>query len=93
MDRRLKNLGKCQVFIIVHIRHQNIQKSISIWKVQNDKTSKDVLNNDSIRGEITDNQTKNNPESTEFKGNHFVECYAILNNTCVAKAKINVIIK
>ncbi|MCK5460921.1 hypothetical protein KAI58_02960 [Candidatus Gracilibacteria bacterium] len=54
------------------------------WKVKNDNSSM------SPRGEITDNQTKNNPESTEFKGNHYVECYAILNNVCVIKAKQNV---
>lgn len=54
------------------------------WKVRNDD------NSENPRGEITDNQTKNNPETTEFKGNHYVECYAILNNICVAKAKQNV---
>lgn len=56
------------------------------WKVKNDDNSIEP------RGEITDNQTKNNPESTEFRGNHCVECYAILNNVCVAKAKQNVVL-
>lgn len=51
------------------------------WKVKNDNSSKDP------RGEITDHQTRNDPESTRYKGSHFVECYAILNNTCVAKAR------
>jgi len=60
------------------------QVNLFKWKVRNDD------NSENPRGEITDNQTKNNPETTEFKGNHYVECYAILNNTCVAKAKQNV---
>ena len=69
---------------------KDIQKNTSMWKVQNDKTSKDVLNNNSIRGEITENHTLNNPESTAYSGNHYVECFAIKNNVCVARAKINV---
>jgi hypothetical protein len=54
------------------------------WKVKNDNSSKEP------RGEITDYQTRNDPENTKYSGNHFVECYAILNNTCVAKARQNV---
>ncbi|PID87564.1 hypothetical protein CSB07_01195 [Candidatus Gracilibacteria bacterium] len=54
------------------------------WKVRNDDNCGEP------RGEITDNQTLNYPESTAYGGNHYVECYAILNNTCVAKAKQNV---
>jgi len=54
------------------------------WKVKNDDNSREP------RGEITDNQTKNNSENTEFRGSHYVECYAILNNVCVAKARQNV---
>lgn len=54
------------------------------WKVKNDDSSSEP------RGEITDNQTKNDPENTKFKGNHYVECYAILNNICVSKARQNV---
>jgi len=52
------------------------------WKVKNSNTC------DQPRGEITLNQTKNNPESTEYSGNHYVECYAIKNNTCIAKSKV-----
>ena len=54
------------------------------WKVRNDRKSEQP------RGEITNNQTLNNPESTAFHGNHYVECYAILNNVCVAKARRDV---
>jgi len=53
------------------------------WKVKNDDNSREP------RGEITDHQTKNDPENTKFQGNHYVECYAILNNVCVTKPTQN----
>lgn len=56
------------------------------WKVKNDNASPQP------RGEITDNQTKNYIEETVFPGKHYVECYAIKNNICIAKARQNVII-
>jgi Adenylyl/Guanylyl and SMODS C-terminal sensor domain len=54
------------------------------WKVKNDNSCKEP------RGEITDHHTLRQPEESKFKGNHFVACYAILNNVCVAKARQNV---
>lgn len=57
------------------------------WKVKNDN---DCLES---RGDITDNNTRNDPENTAYIGNHYVECYAILENICVAKAKQNVTIE
>jgi hypothetical protein len=57
------------------------------WKVKNDN------NSEQPRGEITDTQTHNDPEHTQYIGNHYVECYAILNNICVAKARQNVILE
>lgn len=57
------------------------------WKVRNSDDSGQP------RGEITDNKTKNNPESTQFIGKHYVECNAIKNNVCIARHRRNVIIK
>jgi hypothetical protein len=57
------------------------------WKVKNDNSSREP------RGEITDHHTRNVPEYTKYIGNHYVKCYAILNNTCVAKARQNVTLK
>jgi hypothetical protein len=54
------------------------------WKVKNDNSSEQP------RGEITDHHTLRDIEETKFNGNHYVECYAILNNVCVAKARQNV---
>lgn len=57
------------------------------WKIRNDNSSQE------IRGEITDRKTAQNPEKTAYLGHHFAECYAIRNNTCIAKDKANVIVK
>lgn len=56
------------------------------WKVKNDNSS------DEPRGEITDHRTKNEIENTKFRGNHYVECYAIKNNVCVGKSRQNVVL-
>jgi hypothetical protein len=56
------------------------------WKVKNDNSS------DEPRGEITDHHTKNEIENTRYSGNHYVECYAIKNNICVAKSRQNVVL-
>ena len=52
-----------------------------MWKVKNDKDCKEP------RGDITKHQTKNVPETTRYPGIHYVECYAIKNNICIAKAR------
>jgi len=54
------------------------------WKVKNDNRSSDP------RGEITDHSTKNDPESTRYKGEHYAECYAIKDGICIARARQNV---
>jgi len=64
------------------VRSDNTLADEYRWKVRNSNEC------DQPRGEITLNQTKNNPESTEYIGNHYVECYAISNNVCVAKSKV-----
>lgn len=54
------------------------------WKVKNDDSSPQP------RGEITDHHTAQNPETTKYKGKHFVECYAIRGGVCIARARQNV---
>lgn len=70
---------------------KDVEKNYSLWKVQNDKNSPDVPS-DQIRGELNKDQTRAYPEYTAYRGSHYVECYAILNNVCIARAKQNVII-
>ena len=72
---------------------RNITKDYTMWKVQNDKKSKEVLDAKCTRGEITKDQTLQNPETTTYQGKHYVECYAILNGACIARSKISVDIK
>ena len=57
------------------------------WKVRNDSSSPQP------RGEITDHRIRNNPESTEYKGTHFVECYAIRDGVCIARNKQLVVLR
>ena len=59
------------------------------WKVKNDRS----VERAQWRGEITDNQTSNDPEKALYDGRHFVEAYAIKDNVCIAKASQNVILK
>jgi hypothetical protein len=56
------------------------------WKVKNSDQSEQP------RGEINDHRTRNHPESSAYKGTHYVECYAIKDGACVARHKRNVII-
>ncbi len=65
----------------------NTTSDLVKWKVRNDNSSSE------IRGEITDNKTHAVPESTAYVGRHYAECYAIKNNECVAKDRVNVIVK
>lgn len=70
----------------IKFRIKGVEPNVDIfkWKVKNDR------NSEQPRGEITDNHTLRDPEYTKFRGNHYVECYAILNNICVAKARQDV---
>jgi len=57
------------------------------WKVKNDN------NTNEPRGEISDKTTSQNPEKTAYLGTHFVESYAIKDGICIAKDRINVIVR
>lgn len=57
------------------------------WKVKNS----DLLHIDKRRGEITEGQTKNHPESTAWPGSHYVECYAVNEEgVCTDIARVDV---
>lgn len=59
------------------------------WKVRN--VGSEAEKKDQIRGQITvDGGGKCRSESTSFRGGHFVECYVIKNNVCVARDRIEV---
>lgn len=67
-------------------RARNLSPSLIKWKVKNDNSSPEQ------RGEISDWQPLNNPEKTAYHGKHFVECYAILDDICIAKSRQDVTI-
>lgn len=68
------------------LREPKNSQDIYKWKVKNDDNSPDP------RGEITDHQTRNNPENTKYRGNHHVECYQIRDGICIARAKQPVVL-
>ncbi len=82
----LSKLGLININKKIKFRIKNSIPNVDLfkWKVKNDN------NSEKPRGEITDHQTKNDPENTKYRGNHYVECYAINNNVCVYKARQNV---
>ncbi len=63
---------------------RDVPSDLYKWKVKNDDNSPQP------RGEITDHHTANHPESTKYRGKHYVECYAIKNGVCIARARQNV---
>lgn len=67
-------------------KSKNISNCRYEWKVKNDSRSEQP------RGEITPNHTKNVPEYTQYIGSHYVECYAIEDNVCIASARHSVIL-
>lgn len=57
------------------------------WKVKNS----DLLSVEKRRGEITKHRTKNDPESTAWLGDHYVECYAVNEDgVCTDMNRVNV---
>ncbi|MEH2458101.1 nucleotide-binding domain-containing protein [Nostoc sp.] len=82
--------GKNLKFYIVDC---NVPKPFQVkWKVRN--VGEEATRRDQIRGQILNdsgNHQKN--ESSLFHGAHFVECYIIKDNICVARSRIDVPIK
>lgn len=88
----LRNNEKIQIGCKLEffIEHTNVPKPYEIfWKVKNDGILAEKKN--CIRGQIFKSKDvdKNN-ETTDFAGNHYVECYIVKNNVYVAKAHIDV---
>ncbi|MBC1237170.1 CBASS cGAMP synthase [Nostoc sp. 2RC] len=91
ISRKLSLLPKKKLqFSIVEC---NVPKPFEVkWKVRN--VGEEAIRRNQIRGQIlndTGNHRRN--ESSNFYGSHFVECYIIKNNVCVARDRINVPIK
>lgn len=71
------------------IEYCDAPKPYSIyWKVRN--VGDVAESKDMIRGEIIKTDSKTHKERTSFQGPHFVECYIIKDNVCVARDRIDV---
>ncbi|MFN5952936.1 MAG: nucleotide-binding domain-containing protein [Dolichospermum sp.] len=73
-----------------HITNCNVPHPFYVkWKVRN--VGEEAVRRKMIRGQIlNDNGNHEIIESSDFQGKHFVECYIIKNNICVARDRINV---
>lgn len=82
--------GKNLKFYIVDC---NVPKPFQVkWKVRN--VGEEAIRRDQIRGQIlNDSGNHQINESSDFHGAHFVECYIIKDNICVARSRIDVPIK
>ena len=75
-------------FFIVDIDSQIVGKYDVYWKVKNEGEIAKARN--CIRGEIIKQNSKKIYEHTDFKGEHYVECYIIQNSVCIAMDRIDV---
>ena len=73
-----------------YIENCDVPKPFEVkWKVRN--VGQEAKKRDCIRGQIVSDAGQNKLiESSNFWGEHFVECYIIKNNVCVARCKIEV---
>lgn len=57
------------------------------WKVRN--RGVEAIRRDNIRGQILpDEGMQQKKEHTDFRGEHYVECYVVVNGVCVARDRI-----
>lgn len=91
-NMRLKRevlLPKCQLYFQAKT---NVPAPYNVyWKVRNRGII--AKREDSIRGKIQQTDKLTHYEETQFKGNHYVECYIVKNGVCVVKKRIDVEIK
>lgn len=74
-----------------YIQNNTVPKPYSVyWKVRNFG----IEAKDDLRGEIMIDKGFNNKiENTRYRGEHYVECYIIKDNKCVARERIDIPVK
>ena len=86
---RQRDLLRINKKLDFYIEHTNAPEPYDIyWKVKNE--GEVAIQKDCIRGQIKRTNSKHHEERTNFKGPHYIECYLVKNNVCVARARINV---
>jgi hypothetical protein len=73
-----------------YVESNDVQKPYLVkWKVKNEGSIAKSKNN--LRGHILDDKgSEIRNENSNFSGSHFVECYIIKDNVCVARDRIDV---
>lgn len=71
-----------------YVRHIDVPGSYKLyWKVRN--TGKEAMHRDQLRGDIRmDSGSHQITERSSFEGDHFVECFAVKGNVCVARGRV-----
>lgn len=91
-DGLLRMLNRLRVNkdLYFYIEHTDVVEPYDVlWKIKNEGEIANAKN--MLRGEILEDKGgKERYEKTSFKGSHFVECYIIKNNVCVARDRIDV---
>ncbi|MDX8361643.1 hypothetical protein SLH48_12565 [Cytobacillus sp. IB215316] len=95
-DRLPLKLSKTLEFYIEFNEFDNLSKDEDdnfyyevYWKVLN--RGQEAIRKDCIRGQIVrDKGSHRKTETTNFKGDHYVECYIVYKNVCVARDRIKV---
>jgi hypothetical protein len=70
--------------IVFHARVDGLEDYNLKWKIRNFGPFAKAAG--ALRGEINDGDGLTRKESTLYKGIHYVECYVISNNVCVARS-------
>lgn len=85
---RTKSFLKPKKQLFFHITSCTAQKPYEVkWKVLNRGSEAERRNR--IRGQIiSSNHSHSHKETTQFSGNHLVECYIIQNNVVIARDRI-----
>jgi len=82
------NLLQPKVKLIFKVKKTNVSKPYEVWwKVKNEGEVAKKAND--LRGEIKKGYEKKE-ETTCYLGKHYVECYIVKDNTCVAMDRIDV---
>lgn len=85
---KLKNNKRLDFYIVENNIPKVVQDDVVwYWKVRN--TGVEAKYRNMERGEIREGNMRWQ-EATSFSGKHYVECYAVLNNVVVARARIEV---
>ena len=95
MNDLLKSINTLNRFIVqrsksldFYIEYCDVEKPYDIyWKVRN--VGEEARKRNDIRGEIVKGGEKHH-ECSQFHGSHYVECYIVKENVCVAKSRISV---